>query len=495
VYHKFVKDLTKYLPSQLLPALTSFISTPILTRLFLPAEYGNYALALGMSDLAYALSSSGFGSGVLRFYPAYKAKSALSTFFVTISVSAGAAITSLSVVGLFILLCLRRYLPVDLYPLLLISIPVFCLQAIFEMASNIVRAQERSGLYTLFQLLARYGSLGLGILLVVVFGLQVKGLLWGNLLALTLAIPFLLRFATKGVIIRSQHLQYADVRQMWNYAWPLALGNVAMWGLRLSDRYILGAFRSGSEVGVYSVAYNLSGKSVDILVALFLLGLGPMVMNVWETQGRMATENALAMITRLYLILCLPAAAGITMLALPFVSLLASDAYRDGHRIVGYVAFSSFVWGLTQIANRALLIRKVTWLLAIHQIIAAVVNVSLNLLLVPAFGFVAAGITTLVGYIVLFGLQAHSSRRYLSWLFPFRTLQNVTIATLFMGLAILGLGFVSVDRVVGHIGYLLLSVAVAVSVYFASLWLLGEASEGERGAVRRLWYRVSARLV
>jgi O-antigen/teichoic acid export membrane protein len=50
VLRKFVKDMAIYAPSQFLPALTAFITTPILTRLFLPAEYGYWALALSVSS-------------------------------------------------------------------------------------------------------------------------------------------------------------------------------------------------------------------------------------------------------------------------------------------------------------------------------------------------------------------------------------------------------------------------------------------------------------
>lgn len=489
----FVRDMLTYLPSKLLPALTGLITAPILTRLFLPAEYGHYALALGVSGFLFALACSGFGAGVVRFFPAYKVKSELGVFFATLSGSVGMAIAAVSAVSFSALFLLRGHLPDALYPLLLMSIPIFVVQAISNIFMNVVRAQERSGLYTVFDLLTRYGSLGLGLLLVIVFAFQVEGLLWGELLAPALALPFLLFLTTRGVSIRPGHFRPPDVTQMWHYAWPLALGNMAMWGLRLSDRYIIGFFRPGSEVGLYSVAYNISGKSIDMLVALFLLSMFPIVMNTWESQGREASEKAQTMITRLFLILCLPAAAGLSVLALPFVALLTAEPYHDGYRIVGYIAFSSFAWGLSQIASIGTLIKKKTPRIAINQIVAASVNLGLNLVLVPRFGFVVAGFSTLVGYAVLFVLQAYASRPYLTWRLPFRTLRNAIIATICMALAVLGIYAVSGNRDGVHLGYLFLSIVVAVPVYLASLLLLGEANEEEWAVVKRLWYRVARR--
>jgi O-antigen/teichoic acid export membrane protein len=327
--------------------------------------------------------------------------------------------------------------------------------------------------------------------LVIVFGFRVEGLLWGEVLALALAFPFLLLLTTKGVSIRPQHFHLPDALQMWRYAGPLALGNVALWGLRLSDRYIIGFFRPLSEVGLYSAVYNITGKSIDMLVALFLLSMGPMVMNTWESQGREATEETLMMITRLFLIVCLPAAAGLSVLAFPFVALLTAQAYHEGYHIVGYVAFSSFTWGLSQIAGRGLLIGKATRRFAINQFLAVLVNLGLNLALVPRFGFVAAGSTTLIGYGALFALHAYASRRYLTWRLPFRTLRNVVIAAVCMGLAVWGICGMSGNGDEVHPAYLLLSIVVAVPIYFVSLLLLGEANEEEKTAAKHLWYRVA----
>ena len=78
-----------------------------------------------------------------------------------------------------------------------------------------------------------------------------------------------------------------------------------------------------------------------MLVALFLLTAYPMAMNTWENKGREATESVLTLVTRLYLVLCLPAAVGLTVLSRPFVALLTDETYYQGYRIVGFVAFSN----------------------------------------------------------------------------------------------------------------------------------------------------------
>lgn len=487
---KFVKDMAIYSPSQFLPALTAFITTPILTRLFPPAEYGYWALASSISAFLVALAVSGFGSAVIRFYPAYKVGLTLNVFFATISGSAGTALSIVATICFLALFLLKGFLPqpiIQLFPLIFL---IFITQSIFSIFIAVLRAKGQSGSFTSFQLVTNYAGLGVGLLLVVVWGFRVDGLLWGTFLTLLLSLPLLVFLAVRGVGIHPTFFQLSEARQIWQYAWPLTLGNVAMWGLRVSDLFIIGFFRPERDVGLYSVSYNISAKSIELLVALFLLSVGPFVMSIWETEGREATEKAVTMVTRVYLVLCLPAAVGLSVLAFPFVALLTTPDYYEGSRIVGFVVFSSFAWGLSNIAMLGIAIKKQARRLAANQIIAVAIHIGLQLLFVPRFGYIASAISTLIGYTALFILQAVASRPHLTWRFPLSTLRNVIVASVVMGLVAWGIYAVSGAGSKGSPLFLFLSIIVAVPVYALCLWWLGEVKAEEKQEVLQLWRRM-----
>jgi O-antigen/teichoic acid export membrane protein len=268
---------------------------------------------------------------------------------------------------------------------------------------------------------------------------------------------------------------------------------VALWGLRASDLFIIGSFWPARDVGLYSVSYNISAKSIELLVTLFLLGLSPLVYRTWETEGREATEKTLTMVTRVYLILCLPAAVGMSILAFPFVALLTAPDYYEGSRIVGFVVFSSFAWGLINIANMGLTIKQQALRLGTNTIIAAAIHIVLQLLFVPRFGYVAAAICTLIGYAALLSLQTVSSRPHLAWRFPFTTLRNVIAASIVMGVAAWVTYGVSGAQSKASPTDLALSIAVAVPTYCVSLWWLGEVDDAEKKTVGMMWARVTGK--
>jgi O-antigen/teichoic acid export membrane protein len=492
---RFVRDMLKYMPSLFLPALTAFITTPILTRLFPPAEYGNWALALSVSSFLVGLAVSGFGSAVIRYYPAYKTKSTLNVFFPTLVVSAGLAITVVAVVSALIPLLFKKYIPRALYPLLPLVIMIFIAQSIYSVFLSFVRAQGRSGSFTSFQLLMNYGSLGIGLLFVVGFGFRVEGLLWGSLVILVLMLPFLIFRTIKGVDIHPQKFHLSDALQIWQYAWPLTLASVAMWGLRVSDLFIINLFRPARDVGLYSVSYSISAKSIELLVSLSLLSMSPLIYSTWESRGREATEETVTKFTRVYLILCLPAAVGLSVLAFPFVSLLTSPDYHEGSKIVVFVVFSSFVWGLSDYAMLGLALKKQARRLGANVFIASCIHVGLQLLLVPRFGYKASAISTLVGYSVLLTLHILASRPHLTWRFPFNTLSKVMVASAVMALVAWGIYNLSGAGNKSSPLFLFLSIVVAVPIYLAGLWFLGEVKKEEKFAVMNLFYKLKGKKV
>ena len=77
---EFIKDLGKYLPAQVVPAIVGFFSIPIITRLFLPADYGNYALALATVSILSAIAGW-LSMSIIRFHPVYEREGELEEFY------------------------------------------------------------------------------------------------------------------------------------------------------------------------------------------------------------------------------------------------------------------------------------------------------------------------------------------------------------------------------------------------------------------------------
>jgi O-antigen/teichoic acid export membrane protein len=485
---ELVKDLAKYLPAQIAPAIVGLVAIPILTRLFPPRAYGNYVLVMATVSVLGAIVGW-LSMSIIRFYPAHERDGRLEELYPTVKIWLLISVSIIAVVFAGTLFFVRNAVEDQLYRLMVIGILVFILTASFQVLQHFLRAKRRAGLYSGFFVWNSVAGLGIGLALVLVFGFGVEGLLWGSILSVALAFPILWRLAIERLPQKSRTSAILT-KEMARYSFPLVVGNLAAWILSLSDRYILEFFRGSHEVGIYSASYSISEKSISVIAALFLLAAGPISMIVWEKEGEQKSQDFMSSVTRYYLLLCIPAVVGISILSRPIVDVFTAAEYRGGFRIIPFVALGGLFLGLQQRFQAGFIFYKKT-----HFIMAAIggaglANVGLNLLFVPRYGYMAAAVTTLIGYGILLALMVITSRRYFLWDFPFRSLARAVTASAIMGAAVypIGNGLSSYQLI-----NLVAAIPLGVAVYFALLLLLGEVKLNEKTVLKQTIARYSPR--
>jgi O-antigen/teichoic acid export membrane protein len=474
-------DMLKYLPAQIVPGLIGLVSMPIVTRLFLPAEYGHYSLATATVMVLSTL----FGwlpTSVIRFYPTYARQDRLGIFHTTLMKLAALALVGPTVLYYVVLLVLRSRMPDRLWFLLLLGGFLFPATCLFNLLQYVLRSQRLAGRYSAFGVWQSGAAFGLALVLIFGFRLGIDSLLVGAILSILLVLPLQYRHATaawtKGPPGR---IDWQGGKAMFVYGMPLVVGNLAAWVLALSDRYLLGLLRGSVEVGIYSLSYNIADRSLMLLIGLFVMASTPIGMHVWEERGAPGTMQFVTGVTRLYLLACVPATVGLSVLSRLVVGILGGAAYAGGYRIMPYVLFGVLLLGLQQLYQFGLLFHRRTGFITLATVSAGLANVLLNLLLIPKYGYLAAGVVTLFSYVLLLLLMVEFSRRFFVWSFPWRSLFHVAVASAVMGGVVHylddRLGFPSLPR-------LLLCTAVGLVVYVIALLALREFSSQELRVLR-----------
>lgn len=469
------KDMTKYLPAQIVPGIVGFISIPIITRLFPPGDYGNYVLVIAIVNV-FSIMVGWLSMSIIRFYPAYERDKKLNEFYANIIKLTIISILFLSLSFSTILLIIKSYISANMYSLIRVGILVFILTSGFGVLQHFLRAKRQVDWYSGFTVWKSIGTLSIGIALIMIFHLGIDGLLWGAVLSIGISLPLLWRKAVEGVSFGSKTLSTSLTSQMVRYGFPLVVGNLAAWILSLSDRYILEFFRGSQEVGIYSASYQISEHSIFLLASLFMLPQGPIGMNIWEKEGVEKSREFVAKVTRYYLIICFPAVVGLSILAKPAISVLTASTYYEGYRIVPLVALGGLFLGLQQRFHSGLTFHKRTHLIMLTIIASALLNLGLNLLLVPTYGYMAAAVTTLISYAFLLAAMVVISRRHFIWDFPFKSLAKAACASTVMAVAVYPVGNSLTSSVLLN---LVLGICIGMVVYMSMLFLLKEPRKEE----------------
>jgi len=483
---RFLGDMTKYLPAQAVPAVVGLLSVPVITRLFSPGEYGVFSVA--MATVALAVTLLGWvPSSIIRFYPAAERDGTLPAFLGTVQGLTGLSVLAGGILGAGILFLAGPHLSPELRGLLWIGVIAFGMESLLLTYQHVLRARRSVGWYSVHATFRSVGSLGLGLLAVLLLGLGVEGLLWGVAVTTALILPFAIRRSLAGAPGIRWRIDRRLTSEMARYGVPLVVGNIAAWVLSLSDRYILDFARGSHEVGIYSVSYDIGSRSTMLIVTLFMLASGPLSMRIWEQQGEKSSRVFVADVTRYFLMLGVPAVTGLIVLGGPLMRVMAGDEFFEGRRILGYVGAGVLLLGMQQGFQSGLLFHKRTSLLTGSVVVSGLLNVVLNLLLVPEYGYMAAAVTTLISYAVLLLLVIVLSRKYFRWPYPFRTLLRVGLASAVMGAFILGGG--ALVTVAPGVALVAATVLGAI-VYTLALFGLGEFRPQEKDAAGRILSRL-----
>jgi len=159
---------------------------------------------------------------------------------------------------------------------------------------------------------------------------------------------------------------------------------------------MLSQMTTDTIVGIYSVAVRLSEVWYFIPIAI-VSSFFPSLLKA-KAQGIEIYHSKLQKIYDLLVYIALILAIPITFLGTPFIKLLYGDAYEEAGQIL-----SIHIWASVFIFMRSLLSK---WLIAENLFVfsfvthtsGAVVNILLNLILIPQLGGIGAAIATLISY-------------------------------------------------------------------------------------------------
>ncbi|MFK4226650.1 lipopolysaccharide biosynthesis protein [Streptomyces sp. NPDC019890] len=178
------------------------------------------------------------------------------------------------------------------------------------------------------------------------------------------------------------------------------LGPASVFLLMNADIYLLSALTGAREVGIYSLAVGLAGYSrmlADVVSQVML----NRQFNSSDTEAADVTVR----ITRYAVLLALASALVLTVAAPVLVSAVYGAAYTDAVPLVMLLAPGVMALGASRLPSTYLLRSRRAPTVVVPSVIALVVNMALNLLLIPVWGAAGCALASSLAYVLLAALQ------------------------------------------------------------------------------------------
>lgn len=174
---------------------------------------------------------------------------------------------------------------------------------------------------------------------------------------------------------------------------PHYLSSVVLTG---SDRIMISQLDSQSSAGIYTVVYGVGSIGTIIWGAI----QGSVTPTIYDRMSNHSNDGVNQLCLKLILIFgC--ACLSISLLAPEVIRILGPRSYLKGVYVVPPVVGAILISCLYNLFSIVTFYYKKSGFIAFASIVAAAINIILNYILIPRFGFVAAAYTTLVSYIVL----------------------------------------------------------------------------------------------
>lgn len=295
-----------------------------------------------------------------------------------------------------------------------------------------LNVEMRKGAYVACTLGATILQLTFAIWFVGVARFGVSGFVAAALIAQLTALGIGL-FAIRG------HLAFSNsLRRAWPilaYSAAFIPGSLAVLAMRSSDRYILSIVNGGDlrEIGLYAMAEKMA-LPVALLGAAFSQAFPAFGLRL---AAGAANKRVLQDIFRLYVVLTAVVSFVCSALALPFLKVIGATAFFPAAQYTPFLTIYLSLNSLVTIGSLAVYVSGKPLAVVSASIAAAVVNLLVNLLLIPQYGVWGAVWATVLAFIVYNVVVFGMSERDLPMNYPFSAAALTYAASLIAGMVAL----------------------------------------------------------
>ena len=480
----FWRGVIGYLPANVVQGLVGLLTIVTFTRLLTPEQFGDYALGFSLMTLTHTLLFTWNEAAMARFWAAEAGRGQGADHMATVY---RLWLALLGPLALAIAAAAAWPLKPDLKLAALAGLLAILPRTLAKLAQERRRAAgevRSSALLDIGQTLGGF-LIGAGF---AAAGAGGASPLLGAGLAAALCLLFVAPAEWRR--LSGGRFERARARLYGGYGAPVAISLILALVLASTDRFLLAAFLDEGAVGVYHAGYSLANRTLDVLFIWLGAAGGPALIMALERGGDDALKRAAREQASVMVVLTLPAAVGLALVARPLAELMIGPELRFGAaQVTPWIAASGFLSGLTTyyFAQAFTLARRTRRLLAAMALPAAA-NVLLNLVLVPHFGLQGAVMATLASYALGLAGAILLARDALRLPFSGKTLLQAGLASALMALV--------VTRIPAFGGALELGAkaAAGAAVYGLAAYALDAGGLRSRagGALRMLRARLAA---
>ncbi|HEX2329275.1 MAG TPA: oligosaccharide flippase family protein [Candidatus Angelobacter sp.] len=413
----FYRHSSHYLGGRVAVMMLGFISFPLFTRVFSVAEYGAMSLILNTVALLTVLSKFGFQHAVQRYYPDYANSpdpKALPRYYSTLFFGTGfIALTLCAVFLISVPFGVPGYLGITAYGALTLALALVVVRSLRSMQMNLMQMENKTRLFNGMDVLTKALVIAAICLLLFLWKKSIFSFFLGTVIVETAVLLQYMPYLSKRQLLSIQLFSPEFFHSAVMFAFPLMTAEISWVVLDSGDRFFVQHYLGAQSLGFYSAAYGIATYLQDVMMAPLQLALFPICMKLWTNKGKAETQEFLSRSLDHFAMVAVGVVCAFMVTSRDVIVLLASKKFQQAHSLLPYLVIGLVLSAVTIYFRPGLLIHKKAGKIATATFGACLLNVAMNIILLPRIGLLGAAIATTVSYGAIVVFLGYESLRVL----------------------------------------------------------------------------------
>jgi len=287
--------------------------------------------------------------------------------------------------------------------ILKLAVIAIFINSIFNYFQNLLRYTLKSVHYSISNILFTLSTVCFTIYFVLIQKLGLEGVYFGQIIGGSIGLILSAYYNKKYISISF----YPNaLRIMLKFSLPLVSSGLALYAITFIDRIFIKQFLSLSELGIYGVAYRISSIPL-IFIGFVTSSFVPLMYTKYKNTE---IKAELEKIYRFTFFIGFVIITVISIFSLELFAIITTPEYESAYKVAPFLLFSGFLMQFATMFLGLSLTGK-TKIIAYIYIIGFVVSVISNIVLIPVFGIMGAGIASSIVAVIIFTLQFYFSQK------------------------------------------------------------------------------------
>jgi len=392
----------------ILSLLPLLIIRLIIVRQWTESDYGIFSLVLSILAICFTVGGLGLYAGLGRNIAYVRGKEEYNKIPIYISASIWFSFIASAIIG-FLLFLFSEYISKNFFhePALIIPLKIISFIIPFSTLINIIvsiyRGFDQVKPTVYFQQILINTLFPAFLIIMIIFDQSFINVFYALAISTVITFVLLVYYSIKKIqtleIFSMKSLKSPFSKELIVFSFPLLITSIFTIIISLADTVLLGILRNTTDVGLYNAAVPLAQIISFPLTALLLIHL-PIFTGLFAKNKSEEIKRSYSILTKWLCYATLPFFFLLFLYPEPIITLLFGQNYISASFALRILSIGLIINNLAGPCGMTLIVMGRYRFEMLSWIFAAIINVGLNITLIPAYGIEGAAFATAFSIII-----------------------------------------------------------------------------------------------